>query len=626
LGAAEGAELKLAVLHLITSLRSGQAGFLLEHVVRADRDPHAPRQIIISLIDCGDSRHALQNVGVELHCLNVMNPFRLLSVFFRLVILLRRIRPDVVMTWLYQAHLMATLAMLMSGISPRRMVWNLSCSNPNLANTLRGRWILTVLAWLSPLPSAIATDSRSSRQVHEAAGFRPRRWLYLPWIQKKRPSQNVLKRYRQLWRTKLTGQRRLHERLWRRFPRLKIWWAQLRRATLSKTTFIAVTGSCGKTTTTHLAAAVLRTGGSCYLGAHGNVPHGSIKTVLSLPLSVQFCVQETSAHFPGAIAEHVRVLRPEIAIVTTVGTDHYTTFRSLEATAQEKGQLVERLPKHGTAILNLDDPHVRAMAAKTRAYTLTFGRSADADIRAVDISSSWPDRLTLTVVYGQASVPIQTRLVGEHWTTSVLAAIACGIACGIDLKTCAEAIEEVNPVFGRYSVHTEDGGAAYILDTRKAPFWTLESSFKFITNALAPRKTVVFGTISDIPGRGSNKYRKIARDTLQVADRVVFVGSNAASVSKLLRQEEFRERLFTFETTYKASLFLAKEVLPEELLYIKASITDHLERLMLSQMDSVVCWRERCRIHRTCQTCRNYRKPHDPPFGLPSAFEPTAEL
>ena len=241
-----------------------------------------------------------------------------------------------------------------------------------------------------------------------------------------------------------------------------------------------------------------------------------------------------------------RILKPSIAIVTTIGSDHYVKFRTLEATAEEKGILVERLPRWGTAILNADDPNVIGMARRTRARVLSFGLSPNADVRAADVSSTWPDRLTLTVAYNGEAVRVHTRFVGMHATPSLLAAISCGIACGVDLTTCVTAIAQAQPVFGRYSVHERFDGAAYILDTHKAPFSTIQSSYAFIRSARATRKTMVFGTISDYPGERSRRYRRIAREALEVADRVLFVGPSAGHVSRL-RQGEIRDRLFSFE-------------------------------------------------------------------------------
>ena len=154
-------------------------------------------------------------------------------------------------------------------------------------------------------------------------------------------------------------------------------------------TFIGVTGSCGKTTTASLVGAVLASRARCCIGAGLNTHLAVLRNVLSVDASTKFCVQEVSGSRPGRIAKHARVLQPSIGIVTTIGGDHYKTYRSLDATAREKGQLVELLPERGTAILNADDPHVLAMATRTSARVITFGRSANADVRATEVSSSW---------------------------------------------------------------------------------------------------------------------------------------------------------------------------------------------------------------------------------------------
>src|SRR5262249_15401595 len=154
----------------------------------------------------------------------------------------------------------------------------------------------------------------------------------------------------------------------------------------------------------------------------------------------------------------------------------------------------------------------------------------------------WPDRLSLTIVHRQERLHLQTRLVGEFWATSVLAAIACGLSCGIDLKTCANAIARFEPVFGRASVHAVPQGPVYLLETQKAPLWTIAKSMTLIGDAHAPRKTMVVGTVSDYAGKGSETHRKVARMALEVADRVIFVGPQSGHVGKL-RQGEVKDRL-----------------------------------------------------------------------------------
>jgi hypothetical protein len=101
---------------------------------------------------------------------------------------------------------------------------------------------------------------------------------------------------------------------------------------------------------------------------------------------------------------------------------------------------------------------------------------------------------------------------------------------------------------------------------------------------------------------------------LHVADRVVFVGPQSGHVNKL-RQGELRNRLFEFQTAYATTEFLEQDALAGELILIKGSRVDHLERLALSQTEPVVCWRETCRIRQFCPQCRHYRTPRGA-FGL----------
>jgi UDP-N-acetylmuramoyl-tripeptide--D-alanyl-D-alanine ligase len=192
------------------------------------------------------------------------------------------------------------------------------------------------------------------------------------------------------------------------------------------------------------------------------------------------------------------------------------------------------------------------------------------------------------------------------------------------LRTCAKAIATAEPNLARYSVHQVPGGPTFVLD-HKAPVWTIPHCFAFLKSASAPRKTMVFGNLSDYAGSAGPRYRRTAREALEVADRVVFVGPNSKYVNKL-RQGEIAERVFAFRTAFEASAYFKEHALPDELIMLKGSLrVDHLERIMLALSEPVVCWMEHCRVKVVCSRCPDYKRPHPPITQLEAPIEDATE-
>ncbi len=138
----------ITVVHIITALGSGGAERVLYLVASGRTDKCALRHIVVSLTDEGVYGPKLRAAGVELECLGMQRGRSPVTAFVALVRLLRRLRPDVVMTWLYHADLMGTLAARLAG--SRRIIWNIRCSDMDFARYApTTRRIVKVLAWLS---------------------------------------------------------------------------------------------------------------------------------------------------------------------------------------------------------------------------------------------------------------------------------------------------------------------------------------------------------------------------------------------------------------------------------------------------------------------------------------------
>jgi UDP-N-acetylmuramoyl-tripeptide--D-alanyl-D-alanine ligase len=306
------------------------------------------------------------------------------------------------------------------------------------------------------------------------------------------------------------------------------------------------------------------------------------------------------------------MFRPAIGVVTRVGHDHYSAFRGLDATAREKATLIEGLPANGTAILNADDPRVLAMRELTKARVITYGLASDAMVRGEEVVCAWPDPLSLSVTHEGVRIRVETQLLGEHWAHAVLAGLATGIAIGMPLHEAAAAVEGVPPVYGRMSAHPMADGVTFVQDTWKAPLYTVPASLRFIETARAHRKIVIIGTISDSPGAVSNRYRRVARQALGVADKVLFVGPWSESALKT-RPIQDPERLMAFADVNALRSFLHEFLAAGDLVLLKGSAAaDHLEQLVLDWEEDFACWRLNCRRLMHCSDCRLRRSPFVP--------------
>jgi UDP-N-acetylmuramoyl-tripeptide--D-alanyl-D-alanine ligase len=221
---------------------------------------------------------------------------------------------------------------------------------------------------------------------------------------------------------------------------------------------IGVTGSFGKTTTKDLLAAVLEA------EAPTIATVGSLNNELGLPLTAlradeltRYLVLEMGAARAGDLRYLTSIANPRIGVVLAVGNAHVATFLAetetvaagdpLDVVAAAKAELVEALPPAsagGIAVLNADDPRVAAMAADTAADVVTFGRKAEAMIRAVDerLTQGAP---TFTLVTPHGRTTVRLSLMGTHNTANALAAAATAWALGISPERIAAALSSAEP-------------------------------------------------------------------------------------------------------------------------------------------------------------------------------------
>ena len=355
------------------------------------------------------------------------------------------------------------------------------------------------------------------------------------------------------------------------------------RRALRRTTFVAVTGTHGKTTTKEMLGAIL--------GAHaptlrtaGNENTGLplTRTILRVRPRHRFAVIEIGVGAPGEMRRLARLVRPDLAVVLTMLRTHVKAFGTIEAHAAEKAILLEEMRPGGTAVLNADDPRVAAMAASARGRVVRSGTASEFDVRAENATSAWPDRLEFDVrtLDGEAC-HVRTRLVGTHWCVSATAALAAARTLGIPLTQGAAALAGVEPFLCRMQPMLVPPGATVIRDEYDGSIDTFEAGLKVLAEARAERRVAV---ISDVSEYGSTMRRKrvahLGREAARVAEVVVFVGEAAQYGRKgALAAGSAPELTYAFGDFGEAAEALRAMLRPGDLVYLKGRNSDNMARL-----------------------------------------------
>lgn len=232
---------------------------------------------------------------------------------------------------------------------------------------------------------------------------------------------------------------------------------------------IAVTGSVGKTSTKEALREALSPSGAVHASAASFNNHWGVPLTLSrMPSATRFGVFEIGMNHPGEITPLVRMVRPHVAIVTTVAPVHLEHFPSVREIAEAKAEIFAGLEPGGTAILNRDGEFSGLLAERARAQgakVVFFGEHPEADARLVKCSLH-EDCTTVTADILGESVTYKLGAPGRHIAQNSLAVLAAVKIVGGDLTRAMLALQGHQQPKGRGKRHVLQvfGGTARLID------------------------------------------------------------------------------------------------------------------------------------------------------------------
>ncbi len=231
----------------------------------------------------------------------------------------------------------------------------------------------------------------------------------------------------------------------------------------TKARVAAITGSVGKTGTKEALRRVLAEQGETTASESSLNNHWGVPLSLSrMPADTRFGVFEIGMNHAGEISPLSAMVRPDVAVITTVEMAHTEFFDSVEDVADAKAEIFDGVTHGGAAILNRDNPHFERLArhASERGITdiVSFGRHDAAEIRLLDCALEARASRVSAAIHG-ATIDYRIGLPGRHWVINSLAVLAAVRALGADVERAAAALAGLEPLAGRGRIHEVDFGA-----------------------------------------------------------------------------------------------------------------------------------------------------------------------
>ena len=216
---------------------------------------------------------------------------------------------------------------------------------------------------------------------------------------------------------------------------------------------IAVTGSVGKTSTKEALKRVLEAQGKTHASTASFNNHWGVPLSLArCPADVKFAVAEVGMNHAGEIRELVKMVRPHVAIITTVEPVHLEFFAGIEGIADAKAEIFESLEAGGAVVLNRDNAQFARLSARAKqlgiARIVSFGSDKAADARLLDLSLHATCSAVHADILGQ-QVTYKLGMPGRHMAMNSLAVLAASALVGADLARAALSLSQLEPVAGR---------------------------------------------------------------------------------------------------------------------------------------------------------------------------------
>lgn len=343
---------------------------------------------------------------------------------------------------------------------------------------------------------------------------------------------------------------------------------------------IAVTGSVGKTSTKDMIASIVSTRYKI-LKTQGNYNNeiGLPLTIFNIDDSCEIAIVEMGMSQFGEIRYLSSIARPDIAVISNIGTSHIENLGSREGILKAKSEIFENLKENGFSVLNCDDDMLMTLKGKTSLDIRWFGIE--------NIMGSYADNIKLSGLVGVScnihidgevfSVNIPSP--GNHMVYNALSAAVIGKALGLSIEEIKRGIEDFTPSKMRMDIIHSHNSITIINDTYNASPQSMTAALDVLKSSTDGRKVAILGDMLEM-GEFSQKFHEQVGKyaALSGIDTIICVGEdskymyNAAKDNKTLNQQ-----ILYFENQQNLQKEILNIIRQYDTILVKASRGMHLE-------------------------------------------------
>src|SRR5215213_1198765 len=351
---------------------------------------------------------------------------------------------------------------------------------------------------------------------------------------------------------------------------------------------IGVTGSVGKTGTKEALRLALSREGETHASVASYNNHWGVPLSLArCPETARFAIFEMGMNHAGEIEPLTKLVRPDVAIITTVEPVHLEFFPSIEAIADAKAEIFLGLEPGGAAVINRDNPQYQRLRQKAKqarvGRIVSFGENAEADARVLKFSLHPDCSVVHACVLGE-EVTYKLGAPGQHLIWNSLAVLAAAALTGADLALAALALGELKPASGRGARITLGlpGGTAELIDeSYNANPASMRAALALLGQAavgLRGRRIAVLGDMLELGADGERLHRELAEAV--VGNGVDLVLCSGPLMRHLWEALPSERRGGYAETSSALESSVLAEVQPGDAMMVKGSLGSRMGPLV----------------------------------------------